>query len=48
MHGDQNYYKGAQWVKLSESWPKFKFFDPDETLKNLREGQKKVPRIKKM
>jgi hypothetical protein len=38
----------AQRVKLSESWPKFKFFDFDETLKNLREGRKKVPRIKKM
>jgi hypothetical protein len=37
----------AQWIKLRQSWPKFKFFDSDETLKNLREGQKKVPRKRK-
>jgi hypothetical protein len=38
----------AQWVKLSESWPKFKFFSFHKMLKNLVEGQKKVPRVMKI
>jgi len=37
----------AQWVKPSESWPKFKFTF-HKMLKNLVEGQKKVPRVTKM
>jgi hypothetical protein len=34
-----NSQTSAQWVKLSESWPKLKMFDFDEMLKNLPEGQ---------
>jgi len=40
--------KTTQWVKLSERWPKFKFFDFHEMLKNLAEGKKEVPRRRKM
>jgi hypothetical protein len=29
--------------QFSESWPKFKFFDFHNILKNLREGKRKVP-----
>lgn len=36
---------GAQCVKLSEIWPKFKFTDSQQI---LNEGQKKVPRRMKM
>jgi hypothetical protein len=36
----------ALLVKLSESWPKFKFFDVHKILKNG--GQKKVPRLTKI
>jgi len=38
----------AQWVRLSESWPKFKFSDFHEMFKNPAEEQKKVPRTTKM
>ena len=38
----------AQLVKLSEIWPKLKFPDFHEMIKNLAEGQKKVPRRMKM
>jgi hypothetical protein len=38
----------AQWVKLSESWTKFKYFNFHKMFKNLVEGQKKVPRVKKI
>jgi hypothetical protein len=38
-----------QWVyTLSESWSEFKFFDFHQLLKNLFEGQKKVPRVMKI
>ena len=37
----------TQWVKLSESWPKFKIFDFHKILKILLQGQKKVPRERK-
>jgi hypothetical protein len=33
-------YGAAQLVKLSDSWPKFKFFDFHKMLNNLLEGQK--------
>jgi hypothetical protein len=36
-------YGAAQRVKLSESWPKFKFFDFHRMLKLLLQGQKEVP-----
>jgi hypothetical protein len=38
----------AQWIKLRESWPKFKVSDSHEMLKNLAEGQKQVLRRMKM
>lgn len=38
----------AQWVRLCESWPKFKFSEFHEMFKNLFEGQKKFPRRTKM
>jgi hypothetical protein len=38
----------VQWVKLSETWPKLKFFDYHRMLKNLLEGQKKVPSATKV
>jgi hypothetical protein len=31
----------VQWVKLSETWPEFKFFDFHKMLKTLLEGQQK-------
>jgi hypothetical protein len=31
-------------VKVSEGWPKIKFFDFHKILNNLLEGQQKVPR----
>jgi hypothetical protein len=37
-----------QWVTLSESWSKFKFFDYHQLLKNLLGGQKIVPRETKI
>ena len=36
----------ALWVKLSESWPTFKFFDFNPMLKKW--GQKKVLRLTKI
>jgi len=38
----------AQRVKLSESWPKFKFSNFHKILNILTEGQKKVPRRMKI
>jgi hypothetical protein len=38
-----NNIKTTQWVKLSESLPKFKFSDFHEMLKNLAEGKRKFP-----
>ena len=38
------YRSGTQWVKLSENWPKLKFSDFHEMLKNLAERKPKVPR----
>jgi hypothetical protein len=38
----------AQWVKISETWSEFKFFDSHKMLKNLLEGQQEVPRVKKI
>ena len=35
-------------VKLSESWPKYRFFDLDKMLKCLLEGQEKVTRVTKI
>jgi len=37
----------AQWIKPSESWPKLNF-NFHKMLKNLVEGQKKVPSIMKI
>jgi hypothetical protein len=36
-------YGAAQWVKLSESWPKFKFFDFQKILKSTWEEKRKFP-----
>jgi hypothetical protein len=38
----------TQWIKLSESWPKYRFFDLHGMLKYLLEGQEKVPRVTKI
>jgi hypothetical protein len=38
----------AQEVKVSEMWPKIKFFDFHKMLNNLLDGQKKVPRATKI
>jgi hypothetical protein len=38
----------VQWVTLSETWLKFKLFDFHKMLKDLLEGQKKVPRLMKI
>ena len=38
----------VQWVKLSETWPEFKFLDFHKMLKNLLEGQQKVLRVTKI
>jgi hypothetical protein len=46
--GSMSVSGAAQWVKLSESWPKFKLFSFHKVLKNLVEGQKKVPRVTKI
>jgi len=46
--GSMSVSGAAQWDKLSESWPKFKFFSFHKMLKNLVEGQKKVPRVMKI
>jgi hypothetical protein len=36
----------AQWVILSDNWPKFKFFDFQKILKPTWEEKKKVPSVK--
>jgi hypothetical protein len=41
-------YGAAQWVKLSESWPKFKFVDFLKMPKNLLAGQNEVPAVRKI
>jgi hypothetical protein len=38
----------AEWVKLSDRWPKFEFSDSQGMFKNLAEGQKQVPMRMKM
>jgi hypothetical protein len=38
----------ARWVKFSESWSKFKFFDFHQLLINILEGQNKVPMVTKI
>ena len=46
--GSMSVSGAAHSVKLSESWPQFKFFSCNEMLKTLVEGQKKVPRVTKI
>jgi hypothetical protein len=41
-------FGAAQKVKVSEMWPKMKFFDFHKMFNNLLEGQKKVPRATKI
>jgi len=36
--GQMSVCVAAQWFKLSESWPKFQFFDLHKMLKNLFDG----------
>jgi hypothetical protein len=46
--GSMSVCDAVEWVKLSETWPKFKFFDFHKMLKNLLEGQQKVLRVTKI
>ena len=46
--GSMSVCDALQWVKLSKTWPKSKFFDFHKMLKNLLEGQQEVLRVTKM
>jgi hypothetical protein len=46
--GSMSVCDAVQWIKLSETWPKLQSFDFHKMLKNLFEGQKKVPRVNKI
>jgi hypothetical protein len=39
--GSMSICDAVQWVKLSKTWPKLKFFDFHKMLKNLLEGNRK-------
>ena len=44
-HSSTQQHTTAQWVKFRESWTKFVLNDFHKMLKNLCEGQRKVPRV---
>jgi hypothetical protein len=46
--GSMSVCDAVQWVKLSKTWPKLKFFDFYKMLKNLLEGQQEILRVTKM
>jgi hypothetical protein len=46
--GSMSVCGATQWGKLSESWPKYRFFDLHKILKYLLEGQESVRMVAKI